>query len=428
LKLKRFDVKIPTLSLKHNVVTLLETRFCCRDVNSAGDLTVNYPRNLRFILAAIFLASLVIGQPARAARPPIGEARPPIHVKGNATAGPTGLSPAQVRHFYGFDRISNGGAGQTIAIVDAYDDPNIESDLAVFSEQLGLPSCTSSNGCFTKISASGKKPRTDAGWALEISLDVEWAHAIAPAANILLVEAATSRFTDLIQAVDVAVANGASAVSMSFGGSEFSSQTMYDNHFNVEGVTFTASSGDSGSGVEYPAASPYVVGVGGTTLQTDSSGTYLAETAWSGSGGGESTAEMEPSYQSNFGIESSGSRGVPDVAYGADPSTGFSVYDSTRYQGQAGWFKVGGTSAGAPQWAAVFAIVNSLRASTGDGAISGAHYALYDSSGYSTNFNDITDGSNGNCGNVCNAGSGYDFVTGLGSPKIPDLVNAFVGN
>jgi len=385
---------------------------------------VNYRHNLPFILAASFLVSMITGQPARAARPPIGEARPPIHVKGNATAGPTGLSPAQTRHFYGFDQVSNGGAGQTIAIVDAYDDPTIESDLAVFSRQFGLPSCTSSNGCFTKLPASGKTPRTDAGWALETSLDVEWAHAIAPAANILLIEAASSRFTDLIQAVDVAVANGASAVSMSFGGGEFSGQTMYDSHFKADGVTFTASSGDSGSGPEYPAASPYVVGVGGTTLQTDSFGTYLGETACSGSGGGESSVEAEPSYQSDFGIDSNGSRGIPDVAYDADPSTGFSVYDSTRYQGQAGWFKVGGTSAGAPQWAAAFAIVNSLRASAGKAAISGAHYALYDSSGYSSNFNDITDGSHGNCGNVCNAGSGDDLVTGLGSPKISDLIKA----
>ena len=154
---------------------------------------MNYRHSLSFILASGFLAFVVTGQSARAARPPIGEARPPIHVKGNATAGPTGLSPAQARHFYGFDQISNGGAGQTIAIVDAYDDPTIESDLAVFSEQFGLPSCTSSNGCFTKIPASGKTPRTNAGWALEISLDVEWAHAIAPAANILLIEAASSR-------------------------------------------------------------------------------------------------------------------------------------------------------------------------------------------------------------------------------------------
>jgi subtilase family serine protease len=391
-----------------------------------GKFNVNCLRNLRFIFTAGLLASVVITQSVRGARAPVGEARPPIHLKGNATGEPTGLSPAQARHFYGFDRIANQGTGQTIAIVDAYDDPNIESDLGMFSNRFNLPSCTSSNGCFTKIAASGRKPRVDAGWALEISLDVEWAHAIAPAANILLVEASTSRFTDLIHAVDVAVASGATIVSMSFGGSEFSSQTMYDNHFNVEGVTFTASSGDSGSGVEYPAASPYVVGVGGTAIQFDTSGSYLGETAWSGSGGGQSTVAVEPSYQLLFGIDSNGNRGIPDVAYDADPSTGFSVFDSVRYRGQAGWFKIGGTSAGAPQWGAIFAIVNSMRASIGKSAITGAQYALYSASAYSTNFNDITSGSNGSCGTVCKAGSGYDFVTGLGTPKIPDLVNTLV--
>jgi subtilase family serine protease len=383
--------------------------------------------NLRFLFLGTFLTWSLVVQPVLADPPPDGEARPPIHVRGNSTSGPTGLSPAQIRHFYGFDQISNQGAGQTIGIVDAYDDPNIESDLGKFNGQFGLPACTTANGCFKKIYASGSKPKTDAGWALEISLDVEWSHAIAPAAKIVLVEAASSSFANLIQAVDMAVANGASVVSMSFGGSEFSSQTTYDAHFNVGGVTFTASSGDSGSGVEYPAASPYVVGVGGTTIQTaDSSGTYKSETAWSGSGGGESTVEAEPLYQSSFGIASNNKRGVPDVAYDADPNTGFSVYDSVRYQGQAGWFQVGGTSAGAPQWAALLAIVNSMRAAAGKGTLNGAQYAFYNASTYSTNFHDITSGSNGTCGSLCNAGPGYDFVTGLGSPQAAALVNSLV--
>ena len=382
------------------------------------------PFNLRFFLIYPGLVCALTVQPVLAERPPVGEARPPIHVRGNATSGPTGLSPVQARHFYGFDQITNQGAGQTIAIVDAFDDPNIESDLGVFDAQFGLPACTRSNGCFTKLYAAGSKPRTDAGWSLEIALDVEWAHAIAPAAKILLVEAASNSFTNLIHAVDLAVASGASVISMSFGGSEFSSQTTYDSHFNVAGVTFTASSGDSGSGVEYPAASPYVVSVGGTTISlADSSGAYRTEAAWSGSGGGRSNYEVEPSSQSNFGIVSNG-RGVPDVAYDADPNTGFSVYDSVRYQGQAGWFQIGGTSAGAPQWAALFAIVNSTRSANGKGSLNFAQSALYDLSAYVTNFHDITSGSNGSCGSVCTAGSGYDFVTGLGSPRTPALVNA----
>jgi subtilase family serine protease len=378
--------------------------------------------NVRFLFLGTFLTWSLVVQPVLADRPPEGEARPPIHVRGNATKGPTGLTPAQIRHFYGFDQITNLGAGQTIAIVDAYDDPNIESDLAVFSSQFGLPKCTTANGCFKKVLASGK-PRTDAGWSLEISLDVEWAHAIAPAANIVLVEAASNSFANLMLAVDVAVANHASAVSMSFGGSEFSSQTGYDVHFNIPGVTFTASSGDSGSGVEYPAASPYVVAVGGTTIQTDSNGAYLGETAWSGSGGGQSAVETEPGYQSSFGIASNNKRGVPDVAYDADPNTGFPVYDTVRYQGQAGWFQVGGTSAGAPQWAALFAIVNSTRLAAGHVTLSGAQSAFYNTSSYDTNFHDIKSGSNGSCGSLCNARTGYDFVTGLGSPQVAALVN-----
>src|SRR4051812_26570579 len=200
----------------------------------------------KYLLRA-FMAMLALGlawQPVRAEKPPEGEARPPHHVRGNATTGPTGLTPAQTRHAYGFDQITNSGAGQIIAIVDAYDDPNIESDLGVFDAKFQLAACTTANGCFKKIYAGGRAPRADAGWSLEISLDVEWAHAIAPQAKILLVEAASSSFTSLMSAVDMAVKNKASVVSMSFGGSDFSSEVNYDYHFAPSGVTFTASSGD----------------------------------------------------------------------------------------------------------------------------------------------------------------------------------------
>jgi subtilase family serine protease len=378
--------------------------------------------NLRFLLTgALAICSLVL-QPLLADRPPDGYARPPIHVRGDARAnGPSGLTPSQTRHFYGFDQIANQGAGQTIAIVDAYDDPNIEADLGVFNSQFGLPVCTTKNGCFKKVYSSGSQPRSDAGWSLEISLDVEWAHAIAPQAKIVLVEAASNSFADLMVAVDVAVANGASVVSMSFGGNEFANETGYDFHFNVTGVTFTASSGDSGTGVEYPAASPNVVAVGGTTVQTDSAGAYLGETAWSGSGGGPSAMESEPLYQTSF-FTSSG-RGVPDVAYDADPNTGFPVYDTVRYQGRSGWFEVGGTSAGAPQWAALLAIANSVRAVNGKATLSSAQFALYNNT---SNFHDITSGSNGTCGAACNAAAGYDLVTGLGSPKANSVITALV--
>ena len=385
----------------------------------------------------LFLIVLAVGvlvfqplviQGTWAERPPDGYARPPFHIKGNATTAPTGLSPAQTRHAYGFDLVANQGAGQIIGIVDAYDDPYIESDLGVFDTQFGLPACTSSNGCFQKIYAFGSKPKTNSGWSLEISLDVEWAHAIAPQAKIILVEAASNSTANLMAAIDVAVQHGASVVSNSWGGGESSTETGSDSHFSVNGVTFTASSGDSGNGVEYPAASPGVLAVGGTTLSIDSNGNYVSETAWSGSGGGQSAYEAEPLFQANYPIpnDPNGKRGVPDVAYDANPNSGFSVYDTVRYNGQSGWFQVGGTSAGAPQWAALIAIVNSMRVAAGKATLNGTDTAVYSvaKASYSTNYHDITSGTNGTCGTLCTATTGYDYVTGLGSPQASSVINA----
>ena len=201
-------------------------------------------------------------------------AQPPMRFRPNGSAGPTyGRVPTTVRHTYGFDLLSNQGQGQTIGIVDAYDDPNIEADLAVFNQQTGLPSCTKANGCFRQVYATGKKPALNASWTMEIALDVEWAHAMAPKANIVLVEAASNGMGDLYHAVDTAVQSGASVITMSWGGNESSMESASDTHFAHNGVTFTAASGDQGSGVEYPAASPFVVSVGGTSLTTDASGT-----------------------------------------------------------------------------------------------------------------------------------------------------------
>ena len=381
-----------------------------------------------FVFLGLFFIGLSVVQPVLAERPPDGYARPPIHVKPSATSSPNGLSPAQTRHAYGFDLIPNQGAGQTIGIVDAFDDPNIESDLGVFNTKFGLPACATSNGCFQKIYASGVKPRTSSGWALEIALDVEWAHAIAPQAKILLVEAASSRLTDLLKAVDVAVLKGASVVSMSWGGGEISSESSDDSHFTATGVTFTASSGDSGNGAEYPAASSFVISVGGTTLNVDSGGNYIGETAWNGSGGGQSVYEVEPLYQANYPIpnDSNGKRGIPDVAYDGDPNTGFPVYDTLTYSGQSGWFQVGGTSVGSPQWAALFAIVNSVRAASGKSPLGSASSAVYAVavSGYAANYNDIASGTNGNCGTLCTASGGYDYITGLGSPRANNVIPA----
>ncbi|MGU7773686.1 S53 family peptidase [Burkholderia sp. MR1-5-21] len=363
-------------------------------------------------------------------RAPKGFARPPFHTKPRAsTAAVSGLTPALARHAYGFDALSNQGDGMVVAIVDAYDDPKIESDLGVFSSTFSLPACTTLNGCFTKVYASGSKPRSDAGWSLEMALDVEWVHAIAPNARIVLVEAASSSFNDLMSAVDVAVKRGASVVSMSFGGNEFSGETGFDSHFSAPGVTFVASSGDSGTGTEYPAASSNVIAVGGTTLSADAYGNYIGETAWSGSGGGVSSQEAEPSGQAAWPIPVAGKRGVPDVGYDANPSTGFAVYDSVTYQRQAGWFQVGGTSAGAPQWSALVAIANSLRTAAGKSRLSGTYNTLYAAgkTAYGSDYHDVTTGSNGKCGSICNAAGGYDYVTGLGSPHAPALVQALVG-
>jgi hypothetical protein len=377
-----------------------------------------------------------------------------------STTTVSGYTPAQIRHAYGFDQVSfdNGsvtadGTGQTIAIVDAFNDPNIASDVQVFDSQFSLPSL---NLSVVNQTGGSKLPTTDAGWATEISLDVEWAHAIAPGAKILLVEANSDSVSDLMAAVNYARgAAGVSVVSMSWGGSEFfswnggesSSQTNYDPYFTTpsghQGVTFIAAAGDSGafSGVQWPSSSPNVISVGGTTLTLDSNGNYVSESSWSGTSGGYSQVESEPSYQEN--VQTTGVRTTPDVSYNADPNTGFAVYDSLAYQGSSGWQVYGGTSAGAPQWAALVAIADQGRTLAGEGTLDGASqtlpmiYALYNSSSTdSAAFNDVVDTTSpgrwhwrwGGYGQGNQATTGYDLSTGLGTPKAAGLVAALVAN
>ncbi len=394
------------------------------------------------LVSAITLLVLSVGvsvPQAFASGPPRDwTAHSPIHVISPSSLTPVGLDPSQIRHVYGFDLLSctfSGtfgstslcGAGQTVAIVDAFDDPVIESDLGTFSSQFGLPSCTTANSCFTKATPQGA-PRTNRGWALEISLDVEWVHAIAPGAKILLVESFTNSFTNLFGAVDFAASQaGVHQVSMSWGGGEFSAESSSDSHFSVSGVTFTASSGDGGHGIIYPSASPRVVSVGGTTLTLDGSGNLVSETAWAGSGGGISAFESEPLYQTNYPIPSTGGfRGNPDVSYNADPASGVAIFDSLGFQGFKNWIQVGGTSAGAPQWAALFAIANAGRTSPlgSTATTTPTNVALYNiaKTGYAANYRDITSGTNGSCGAVCTAGPNYDFVTGLGSPLANTII------
>jgi hypothetical protein len=342
--------------------------------------------------------------------------------------GAGGYTPSQIRHAYGFDQITfaNGtiagdGSGQTIAIVNAYDHPNIVSDLHNFDATFGLP-----DPSFTKVVqlVGGRAPRVSAGWSLETALDVEWAHAIAPGANILLVEANTSSLSNLLAAVDYARAQpGVAAVSMSWGGGEFFGESSLDSHFTTpaghSGVVFVAASGDDGGtgGAEWPSVSPNVLAVGGTSLNvSDASGTYQGESGWSGSTGGISALVSEPAYQ--LGAQSTGARTTPDVAFNADPNTGYAVYSSVPYFGIQGWFQVGGTSAGAPQWVGLVAIADQGRVLAGGAALDGAKDLLPALYNLPNDFNDVTTGSNA----VASAGPGYDLVTGLGSPVANQLV------
>jgi subtilase family serine protease len=353
---------------------------------SASGVAANAHANYRAVCPAAFAAAHCHAQVVTDAR-----GNP------NASASPTGLSPATVKSAYNFSTSSTVGAGKTIAIVDAYDDPTAESDLGVFSSRFGLPACTTANGCFKKVNQTGGTayPRKDPGWALEISLDVQWAHAIAPGTKILLVEASSNSFANLLAAEDYAKTH-AQYVSNSWGGSEFSGESSYDSHFAQSGVSFFVSSGDNGTPAEYPSASPNVVSVGGTTLHF-SGGRFSSETGWSGSGGGCSAYESKNAAQTTGSVSCSGKRATPDVSLDADPASGVSVYDSTRYQGSQGWFTVGGTSASSPMWAA---------RSADAGAVVNAAYVY----GSSITYRDITSGNNG-----ASALAGYDLVTGRGS-------------
>jgi subtilase family serine protease len=353
-------------------------------------------------------------------------AYPPLRHVATPAGGPTGFGPVHLLQAYGFRDVRNKGGGQVIALVDAFDDPTAEADLGTFSTQFGLPACTTANGCFKLVYGGGKKPPADtSGWSNEIAIDIEWAHAVAPSATIMLVEAQSNSFDDLFAAVDAAVQNGANEVSMSWGGSESSDESQSDTHFNVPGVVFTVASGDGGHGASYPAASPYVVSVGGTSLVLNSNGTYGSETAWSDSGGGLSRFEAEPAYQE--GAQTTGKRGIPDVAYDGNPETGVPAYSSHACgECYTGWTQWGGTSIGTPQWAALFARANSLRVDAGKALLTLPQTVLYTVP--ATDFHDVTSGSNGGCGTDCNAGPGYDFVTGLGTPIAHLLIAALGGS
>jgi subtilase family serine protease len=320
-----------------------------------------------------------------------------------ATSGPTGYNPVDLQAAYAL----SGGSSGTVAIVDAYDDPNAESDLAVYRAKFGLPACTTSNGCFKKINQNGgsSPPRANTGWAEEISLDLDMVSAICPNCHILLVEASSNSFANLVAAVDRAASTpGVVAISNSYGGGEYSGEVGDQSHYHHPGIAVTVSSGDNGYGVEFPAASQFVTAVGGTHLTR--SGSSFNETAWSGAGSGCSVYIAKPSWQHDTGC---GNRTVADVSAVADPNTGVSVYDTYGLRPHGGWLVFGGTSVAAPIIGAVYALAGNT-GGIADGSFSYAHTA---------SLFDVLSGSNGSCGGLylCTSTGGYDGPTGNGSPR-----------
>ena len=328
---------------------------------------------------------------------------------------PSGLTPAQVVTAYNFPTLAtNGvlpGTGETIAIVDAYDDPTIASDVATFDAQFGLaplPTClsTSTGACLQKVDQYGgtSYPLTNAGWSIETSLDVEWAHAIAPGARILLVEAYTANLNDFLYAERYA-GDHAQYVSNSWGEPEFSGETSFDRNFHHHGVSYFAAAGDNGLNPEYPSSSKYVVSVGGTTLTLAPDGSVSSETGWTYGGGGCSAYESAVHDQSNYPgyaqVSCAGQRATPDIAYVGDPNTGVPIYDS--FAPTPGWLTVGGTS-----------VATAIAAARGadSGVVIDATF-LYGQTSSATaraTFRDVTQG-----GNAAGCLVGYDLCSGLGS-------------
>jgi subtilase family serine protease len=321
-------------------------------------------------------------------------------------AAPSGLGPADLQDAYKLPS-ATAGSGATVAIIDAQDDPNAESDLATYRSQYGLPACTTANGCFQKVDERGgtSYPAADTGWAGEISLDVDMVSAVCPNCHILLVEADQPSMDDLGAAVNTAVRLGAKYVSNSYGGSEDATDTNSDSQFfNHPGVAITVSSGDSGYGTEYPAASQYVTAVGGTSLSRSSNSRGWDESAWNGAGSGCSSVDAKPSWQADTGC---GRRAIADVAAVADPNTGVAVYQT---YGGNGWAVYGGTSASAPIVASVYALAGNPGAGDQPASYPYAHTG---------DLFDVSSGSNGSCDPtyLCTAGAGYDGPTGLGTPN-----------
>lgn len=375
-------------------------------------------------------------------------------------------SPAQIRAAYGMPPLpalgatlsvaqaAQLGAGQTIYIVDAKHNPNVAAELAAFNQKFGLPTCTIQvlapaaalpladppiTGCQLLIvysaaagSMTSAAPAYDSGWATEISLDVQWAHATAPLARIILIEAADASINSLLGGVKLANAMGPGVVSMSFGSTEGSWTKSADSVFAASNMTYLAATGDSGASVSWPAVSTKVLAVGGTSLSYSGSGAR-SEAVWSGTGGGTSLYTLKPSYQTNavFGMGAYSGRAVADVAFNADPATGQYVAVMTPGSSAVRWISAGGTSLATPQWAGLIAIANSARALSAKTALSSPHAVLYGQIAavpgiYASAFADITKGLNGTCA-ICVSTIGYDTPSGLGTPNVNSLVSALSG-
>lgn len=330
---------------------------------------------------------------------------PPFSQPHLARNWPVGLTPDDLQAAYRLPSLVR-GRGQLVAIVNAYDHPNAESDLAIYRTAFGLPPCTSANGCFRKVDQTGGTayPHPDTGWAREISLDLDMVSAVCPNCSLLLVEAKSNSFGDLGKAVNTAVRLGAKVVSNSYGGNETLFEALfYAHYYQHAGVALTASAGDSGYGVQLPAAFKSVTAVGGTSLRRANTARGWEETVWQSTGSGCSKFIFKPKWQS---VSSCRTRAVADVAVVADPTTGVAVFDS--YGDATGWQIMGGTSVGAPIIAGIYALAgNATR-------IDNSY--LYQ---HANQFNDVLVGNNGRCDLVqsCNAQMGYDGPTGLGTPN-----------
>lgn len=315
---------------------------------------------------------------------------------------PSGYGPADLRSAYAVT--GTGSSGTLVAIVDAYGYPTADSDLAVYRSQFGLPPCTTSNGCLHIVDENGgtNLPRTNTGWDQEQALDLDMVSAMCPDCQILLVQASGATTTDLGTAVNTAVNLGAAVVSNSYGGGESGAASADSAYYTHPGIAITASSGDNGYGVEFPASSPHVIAVGGTSLTAANNSRGWTETAWSGAGSGCSSVFAKPSWQQDAGCAM---RTVADVSAVADPNTGVAVYGPSR-RNRSAWMVFGGTSVAAPLVGGIYAL--------------GGGSATYGSDPYAhtSALNDVTSGSNGSCGGsyLCTAVAGYDGPTGLGTP------------